>query len=73
MIMLFDHEEVGSTSATGADSSIVCDLMARLLYGTKADSTQEDYLRTVRKSFFVSADMAHAIHPNYPEKHQMAH
>lgn len=73
MIMLFDHEEVGSKSMTGADSCIVADFMERIVTCAKADSTKEDYLRTVRKSYFVSADMAHAVHPNYSEKHQPAH
>lgn len=69
MIMLFDHEEVGSKSATGADSEIVSEIMERILAGTKPDTTREDLFRTVKKSFFISADMAHAVHPNYSEKH----
>jgi len=69
MIMLFDHEEVGSISATGANSCLVSDFMTRVLYNTRPESSQEDYFRTVRKSYFVSADMAHAVHPNYTEKH----
>ena len=71
--MLFDHEEIGSTSAQGADSNMVVEACERIVWGTKPDSTKEDYYTAIRKSFFVSADMAHAIHPNYPEKHQPHH
>jgi aspartyl aminopeptidase len=73
MIMLFDHEEVGSCSATGADSNMVGETIERVCIGTVANSTKEDYYRAIKKSFFISADMAHAVHPNYPEKHQGAH
>lgn len=73
MIMLFDHEEVGSCSAQGADSNMVVEACERIFYGTKTDGTKEDYYRTIRKSFLISADMAHAIHPNYTDKHQPQH
>lgn len=69
MIMLFDHEEVGSKSATGAGSDMICDATERILSGTKPDTSREDYYRVIKKSFFISADMAHAVHPNYSEKH----
>jgi len=70
MIMLFDHEEIGSRSAQGADSNMLVEATERIIYGLKPDTLKEDYYRAIHKSFFVSADMAHAIHPNYPEKHQ---
>lgn len=73
MIMLFDHEEIGSTSAQGADSNMLVEACERIVYGTKSDSSKDDYYAAIRKSFFVSADMAHAIHPNYAEKHQPSH
>lgn len=73
MIMLFDHEEVGSQSATGADSNMVVEATERICYSLKGDMSKEDYYRVIRNSFLVSADMAHAIHPNYPEKHQAQH
>jgi aspartyl aminopeptidase len=69
MIMLFDHEEVGSCSATGADSNMVGETVERVLMGTVTNHTKEDYYRTIKRSYFISADMAHAVHPNYSEKH----
>mmetsp|Transcript_5669 Transcript_5669/g.8981 ORF Transcript_5669/g.8981 Transcript_5669/m.8981 type:complete len:186 (+) Transcript_5669:898-1455(+) len=71
--MLFDHEEIGSSSAQGADSNMLVELSQRLFGVLGASLSQEDYFRSMRKSYFVSADMAHAIHPNYPEKHQPQH
>ena len=69
MIMLFDHEEVGSQSAQGADSNMLVESTERIMAGLIPTLTREDYYRAIRRSFFVSADMAHAIHPNYAEKH----
>lgn len=70
MIMLFDHEEVGSQSAQGADSNLIVEATERISFNLKNDLPKEDYFRIIRNSFVISADMAHAIHPNYPEKHQ---
>lgn len=59
---LFDNEEVGSGTRQGADSTFLMDTLARLCRGTGAD------LRTaLANSFMVSADNAHAVHPNHPE------
>jgi len=63
-IALFDHEEVGSDSAQGAGSPVMRDTItrvARVLSGGEADAPE----RSLRNSFLVSADMAHALHPNY--------
>lgn len=65
MIMLFDHEEVGSCSAQGADSNMVVEATERILFNVKKDASKEDYFRAIRRSYLISADMAHAIHPNY--------
>jgi aspartyl aminopeptidase len=71
MIMLFDHEEVGSCSAQGADSNMLCELTERIFY--KFGGDKESYFNTIRRSFLLSADMAHGIHPNYQEKHHAQH
>jgi aspartyl aminopeptidase len=72
MILLFDHEEVGSTSAQGADSNIAKETTHRISETFGANS-QEDHFRAIRKSLVISADMAHAVHPNFIGKHQAQH
>jgi aspartyl aminopeptidase len=69
MIMLFDHEEIGSQSAQGADSNMAAEITQRIFEGVYPEFKTSDYFRSMRKSFLISADMAHAIHPNYSEKH----
>lgn len=69
MIMLFDHEEIGSTSAQGANSNMVVEAVDRVCLAMNPKTPREDIYRAVHKSFLISADMAHAIHPNYAEKH----
>lgn len=64
----FDHEEVGSRSANGADSSFLGDVLTRI-----ADAMRFDYHQAIANSLLVSADMAHAIHPNYSTKHEARH
>jgi len=67
-VVLYDHEEVGSRSAQGAASDFLRSCLQRLS-GTSA----EDYHRAVAKSFLISADMSHAIHPNYVDRHEPKH
>ena len=73
MIMLFDHEEIGSMSAQGADSNMVVEATERIMSATAPTATREDLYRSIRRSYFISADMAHAVHPNYSEKHDGQH
>ncbi len=68
---LFDHEEVGSESATGAGGSFITDILNRIRFHARLD--EEDRLRAMTKSFFISADMAHAYHPNFPSAYEPAH
>jgi aspartyl aminopeptidase len=67
----FDHEEVGSESAVGAGGSFVADVIGRLASGAGLDS--EDQRRLLARSFFISADMAHAWHPNFPAVYEPCH
>ena len=71
MLVCFDHEEIGSESAQGAGSPVMGEALSRIL--GCFDTSDEMLRRTVRKSFLISADVAHAIHPNYPEKHEKNH
>ncbi|MEM7434978.1 MAG: M18 family aminopeptidase [Myxococcota bacterium] len=67
-IVLYDHEEVGSRSAQGAASDFVRSALTRL-----CGSNLESYHRAIAQSFLVSADMAHAVHPNYADVHEPQH
>jgi aspartyl aminopeptidase len=67
----FDHEEVGSESATGAGGSFVQDVVARLAASAGLDG--EDQRRMLARSFFISADMAHGWHPNFPAAYEPCH
>lgn len=67
----FDHEEVGSESATGAGGSFLLDVLQRICIAT--DTSEEDKLRGFANSFFISADMAHAYLPNHPTAYEPDH
>jgi aspartyl aminopeptidase len=67
----FDHEEVGSESATGAGGSFVTDVLSRISFHAELD--EEDRRRAMAKSFFISADMAHAYNPNFPAAYEPSH
>jgi len=68
---LFDHEEIGSQSNKGADGSFLPDVLQRIASATATGS--EDYARALAKSFMVSADMAHAYQPNFPNAYDPGH
>lgn len=63
---VFDNEEVGSGTGQGADSTFLEDTLQRI--GEAAGLTGSGYLRLLAGSFLISADNAHAVHPNHPEK-----
>src|ERR1700733_3336447 len=66
-IALFNHEEVGSVSSSGAESSLIPSLIQRL------SPTPAALAQSISRSFLISADMGHAVHPNYTSKHEDNH
>ena len=86
LLLASDHEEVGSGSATGARGPLLADVLARLVDATSDGGTSDggtsrggsraggqDLARTLARSRLVSADMAHAVHPTRPERHEPSH
>ncbi len=71
VVALFDHEEVGSKSATGAAGSALPNLLERI--GVANGMDRADYLEALGRSYVVSADCAHATHPNFVDKHEPSH
>lgn len=71
VIVLNDHEEVGSSSVTGAGGPLLESVLDRLI--AARGGTPEDVHRSRAASACVSADNAHAVHPNYPERHEPGH
>ncbi len=71
-VVLYDHEEVGSRSAQGAAGTFLRDCLERIVLG-HSDGRPDAYHRAIRHSLLVSADMAHAVHPNYAAQHEPRH
>ncbi|MCX6553681.1 MAG: M18 family aminopeptidase [Candidatus Aminicenantes bacterium] len=71
VIVFYDNEEIGSTSANGAGSSFLRDVLTRLVSAGRQKT--EDLFRALARSFFISADGAHAVHPNYIDKYEKEH
>lgn len=71
VLAIFDHEEVGSASGHGAQSDLLSSVLERIVLA--AGGTREDFLRRLTTSMLASADMAHATHPNYPDRHEPSH
>nr|ALS04173.1 putative aspartyl aminopeptidase-like protein [Acartia pacifica] len=71
MLTCFDHEEIGSSSAQGAGSPIMSEAISRVV--NIFDPSDEILKITIRNSLLISADVAHAVHPNYAVKHESNH
>jgi aspartyl aminopeptidase len=71
VLALFDHEEVGSQSATGAESHFLPRVLERL--ARRGGRSFDDHARVLSRSLCLSADMAHAVHPNYESRHEPRH
>lgn len=71
VLVLFDHEEVGSTSERGASSDFLATTIERIVLA--AGGGRDDYHRATAASWCLSGDMAHATHPNFADKHEPLH
>ncbi|WP_088189048.1 M18 family aminopeptidase [Desulfosporosinus sp. FKA] len=71
VLACFDHEECGSTSKQGAASPFLAHVLERILLAQKKD--REAFFRALEHSFYLSADMTHALHPNAGERHDPIH
>lgn len=71
VLALFDHEEIGSRSATGASSALLPKLLERI--GRSLDWDAEAQAVVIERSICISADGAHATHPNYADRHEPNH
>ncbi|KAL8999466.1 MAG: hypothetical protein Q9169_001671 [Polycauliona sp. 2 TL-2023] len=73
LISLFDHEEIGSNTAQGADSNFLPSLVRRLSIIGSSSNDQAAYEQALARSFLISADMAHSVNPNYASKYEPDH
>lgn len=74
VLALYDHEECGSQSHQGAMGTALRDVMTRIaLLHPAAGRGADEAFRASARTFMVSADMAHALHPNHPEVHEPEH
>jgi aspartyl aminopeptidase len=71
MGLFFDNEEVGSHSKEGAASPFLNEILERMSHCLHMGA--EDLMRLKHRSLCISADMAHALNPNYPKKHEPHH
>jgi aspartyl aminopeptidase len=71
VVALFDHEEVGSESSTGAAGPMLEHVLERLTAAT--GGSRSAHLAALAGSSCLSTDNAHAVHPNYPERHEPGH
>lgn len=66
VMVCFDNEEIGSSTKQGADSNMLSNVLERIVLAFEGD--REDFFRALSQSFLISADGAHAVHPNRSEK-----
>jgi len=71
VVCLFDHEEVGSESSTGASGSVLATVLERIALGAGLD--RDGLFAALARSACISADGAHATHPNYADRHEPRH
>ena len=66
-MIAIDNEEIGSLTSQGANSSFIKNMLERIALALNKD--KEDFYRAISNSIMISADLAHAVHPNLNEKH----
>jgi aspartyl aminopeptidase len=71
VLAFYDHEEIGSETAQGGGSPFLKDALERMVMDS--DNPREAMMRAIAQSIFISADMAHAVHPNYADKYEGQH
>ncbi|MBU3134003.1 M18 family aminopeptidase [Clostridium gasigenes] len=69
VMVCIDNEEIGNLTAQGASSNLLIHTLERITLALGKD--KEDFYRTLSNSVMISADLAHAVHPNLPEKHDL--
>ena len=69
VMVCIDNEEIGNLTAQGASSNLLIHTLERITLALGKD--KEDFYRTLSNSIMISADLAHAVHPNLPEKHDL--
>lgn len=67
VMVCFDNEEVGSSTKQGGDSELLSNILERIVLSLEGG--REEFFMALAKSFMISADLAHAVHPNVGEKH----
>ncbi|MFO1480396.1 MAG: M18 family aminopeptidase [Turneriella sp.] len=67
VVALYDHEEIGSLSESGAETRLTEALLSEIAVRYQLSTT--DYQNLLRESVFLSADMAHGVHPNFADRH----
>ncbi|QJQ96479.1 MULTISPECIES: M18 family aminopeptidase [Halomonadaceae] len=72
VLVATDHEEVGSASACGAQGPFLGDVLRRV-NAKLGEPGDEGFIRLIQASRMISCDNAHALHPNFPDKHDAAH
>ncbi len=71
VLVLFDHEEVGSVSERGAASTLLSAVLERIVLA--GGGSREHFLQALAATVIASGDMAHATHPNYADRHEPQH
>jgi aspartyl aminopeptidase len=71
VLACFDHEEIGSRSASGAEGPLLATVLERIALELRLDRSA--HLAALAGSLMISADMAHAVHPNYADRHEPRH